>query len=107
MPADIKLKVPSSAKKGEVIEIKCQVIHDMESGQRKDAAGKTLPKRIINKMVMTWNGETVTSADWYPSMSKDPFVTLYAVASESGTVKLTFHDDNGEKYEASRDISVS
>lgn len=104
---EIKVRIPKKAGKGEIIEIKAQISHDMETGQRKDAAGNTLPRRIINKFVVTWNGETVTSSDWYPSMSANPFITLYARATESGKVTLTYHDDNGEVYSSSSEITVA
>lgn len=104
---EIKSRIPKKAGKGEIIEIKAQISHDMETGQRKDASGAVLPRRIINKFVMTWNGDVVTSADWHPSMSANPFVTFYARATESGKITLTYHDDNGEVYETSSDIVVA
>ena len=45
-----RLKIPKEAKKGEVIEIKTLLPHVMESGQRKDKDGKTIPRKIINKL---------------------------------------------------------
>ncbi|HSV28404.1 MAG TPA: thiosulfate oxidation carrier complex protein SoxZ [Candidatus Omnitrophota bacterium] len=106
MPAQIKTRIPSKAAKGEIIEIKAQVTHDMESGNRKDASGKVLPRRIINKMVCTWNNDVVCSSDWYPAMSGNPFISFHALATESGKITLKFHDDNGEIHEASADIVV-
>lgn len=106
MSAQIKSRIPSKAAKDEIIEIKLQITHDMESGHRKDASGKVLPRRIINKMVCTWNNEVVTSADWYPSMSANPFIVFHARATESGKITIKFHDDNGEVYETSADITV-
>ena len=35
-----RVKLPKTATKGEVIEIKTLISHPMESGQRKDKAGK-------------------------------------------------------------------
>jgi len=37
-----RVRVPAQAKAGELIEIKTLISHEMESGQRKDAAGKTV-----------------------------------------------------------------
>ncbi|CAA7624322.1 thiosulfate oxidation carrier complex protein SoxZ [Magnetospirillum sp. UT-4] len=103
----IKARIPAQAKKGEVIEIKAQITHDMESGQRKHPDGTPIPRRIINKFVCTWNKDVVVSSDWHTAMSANPFVTIYALATESGKITLTYHDDNGEKYEHSADIVVS
>ena len=48
MADDIKprLRVPTTAKKGEVIEVKTLITHPMENGQRKDAAGNVIPRQI-------------------------------------------------------------
>ena len=43
-----RIKLPESAKVGEVIEVKTLISHVMETGQRKDADGKTIPRSIIN-----------------------------------------------------------
>lgn len=102
----IKTRIPAKAKKGEIIEIKAQITHDMETGQRKDAGGMPLARRIIKKFVCTWNGEVVISADWHTAMSANPFVTFFALAEKTGPLKLAFHDDNGEVYESVTDIVV-
>ena len=50
MADDIKprLRVPTSAKKGEVVEIKTLITHPMETGQRKDSDGKIVPRLIVS-----------------------------------------------------------
>ena len=40
-----RVRMPATAKKGEIIEVKTLISHDMESGQRKDAEGKIVPQR--------------------------------------------------------------
>lgn len=102
----IKTRIPAKAKKGEIIEIKAQITHDMETGQRKQANGMALSRRIINKFVCRWNGEIVISADWHTAMSANPFVSFFAVAETSGPIKLSFHDDNGEIYESVTEVAV-
>ncbi|SVD91126.1 uncharacterized protein METZ01_LOCUS443980, partial [marine metagenome] len=51
-----RVKVPSSAKKGDVIQIKTLAPHKMETGQRKNKKGKKIPRFIINKLEVTFNG---------------------------------------------------
>lgn len=102
----IKTRIPAKAKKGEIIEIKAQITHDMETGQRKDAGGMPLARRIIKKFVCTWNGDVVISADWYTAMSANPLVAFTALAEKSGPIKLAFHDDNGEIYESVVEVVV-
>ena len=43
-----RVKLPESAKVGDVIEVKTLISHVMETGQRKDPDGKTIPRNIIN-----------------------------------------------------------
>jgi hypothetical protein len=59
MADDIKprLRVPTSARKGEVIEIKTLVTHPMETGSAKDGDGKIVPRLIVNALAVTYNGK--------------------------------------------------
>jgi Sulphur oxidation protein SoxZ len=54
--ARILINVPPKAKRGDVIEIKTLISHDMESGYRPDNVGKTIPRDIISLFVATYNG---------------------------------------------------
>ncbi len=107
--ADIKarVKVPSTAAKGEIIEIKTMIAHDMESGQRKDKSGKVIPRQIINKFTCSLNGKEVFRSDWYTAVSANPYLSFFLRASESGTFDFAWHDDNGSIYKASAPITVS
>jgi len=102
----VKVRIPPKAKKGEIIEIKTQVSHDMETGLRKDAAGKTIPRHIITRFTCTWNNEPVISADWHQAVSANPFASFFAVATASGKIKLSWFDENGETLEYVHDIVV-
>lgn len=102
-----RVRVPKSAKKGEMIEIKTLISHEMESGQRKDSAGKVIPRQIINKFVAEFNGKQVFAADWYPSISANPYQSFFYKASESGEFKFSWKDDNGQTYTASAKIDVA
>ena len=42
-----RVKVPNKAKKGEIIEVKTLVTHPMETGLRKDAAGKVVRRQQL------------------------------------------------------------
>ena len=95
------------ATKGEVIQIKTLISHKMETGQRKDKAGKKIPRKIINKFVATYNGAEIFNADWHPSIAANPYLAFYTVATESGTLKFTWTDDDGSIYSTSSKITVN
>jgi len=103
-----RVKVPKSAAKGEIIEIKSLISHKMESGQRKDKkTGELVPRKIINKYVVTFNGKEFFSADWAPAVAANPYMAFHMRASESGTMEFTWTDDDGSKYTAKKDLKVS
>ncbi len=103
----IKTRIPGSAAKGDIIEIKTAITHDMESGQRKGKDGKVLPRKIINKFVCQYNGKEVFSCDWYPAVAANPFLSFFVRAEASGPVVLQWFDDDGSVYEHKGEIKVS
>jgi sulfur-oxidizing protein SoxZ len=102
-----RVKVPKTAAKGEIIEIKTLISHKMESGQRKDKkTGEKIPRMIINKFTCTYNGVEVFSADWHPAISTNPYMSFNTVATESGTLEFIWVDDEGASYSKSAKITV-
>lgn len=102
-----RVKVPATASKGEVIEIKTLISHPMESGQRKDKKGNVIPRKIINKFTASFNGKDFLVADWAPAISANPYMAFYMRATESGTVEFKWVDDDGSVYTTKKKIKVS
>ena len=100
------VNVPKQAKRGEIIEIKTLVSHIMETGFRRDYAGKVFPRDIIGSLTCTYNGTEVFSAEFFPAMSANPFLTFSTVATESGEIVLTWSGDNGFKHSETATITV-
>jgi sulfur-oxidizing protein SoxZ len=94
------------AKKGDLVEVKALVAHVMETGQRKSADGKVIPRKIINKFTCTVNGKEVFSADFEPAVSANPYIQFKFKALESGPVVLTWIDDDGTKIVGEDSIKV-
>jgi sulfur-oxidizing protein SoxZ len=89
------INVPKSARRGEVIEIKTLIAHVMETGFRHDASGRFVPRDIINRLVVTYSGEVVFTADLFPAIAANPFVAFTTVATESGDITFRWTDDQG------------
>ncbi|MCW5772674.1 MAG: thiosulfate oxidation carrier complex protein SoxZ [Rhodospirillaceae bacterium] len=102
-----RVRVPATAKKGEIIEIKTLIAHDMEMGTRKGADGKVIPRKIIKQFVCTFNGKDLFKADWQPGISANPYMAFFAKVTESGTFDFAWHDDDGSIYKTSSKIEVS
>lgn len=103
-----RVKVPSSAKKGEIVEIKTLVSHKMETGTRKDSkTGEVVPRKIINKFVAKFNGKEVFTADLEPAISANPYIKFNLRPEESGELEMTWFDDDGSTYTAKEKIAVN
>ena len=51
---------------GDTVEVRVLMQHEMETGQRKDAAGKTIPAWHIQQVTATNNGKPVTTSGARP-----------------------------------------
>jgi len=83
---------------GDKTTVRVLVSHEMESGQRRDAAGKTVPAWFIQNIVATHNGKTVMSAQWGPAVSKNPYMQFSFKGAKAGDkVAVSWTDSKGEK----------
>lgn len=109
MASDAKprVKVPKTASAGETITIKALISHKMESGQRKDAEGKTIPRSIINRFTCDVNGENVVDVAIDPAVSTNPYFEFDARIDAAGEIKFTWYDDDGSVYEDVQSIEIA
>ena len=100
------INVPPTAKRGEIIEIKTLFSHPMETGFRTGPDGSLIPRDIVNRLVCTYNGEEIFSADLFPAITANPFITFTTVATESGEIALAWTDDRGKTQTETVKITV-
>ena len=83
---------------GDKATVRVLMSHDMETGQRKDAAGKTIPAWYIQDVVAQHNGKTVMTAQWGPAVSKNPFLQFNVKGAKAGDkVSVSWTDNKGDK----------
>lgn len=83
---------------GNTVDVRVLMAHEMETGQRKDAAGKTVPAWFIQNVTATCNGKTVLSAQWGPAVSKNPFLSFRFTGAKVGDkVIVNWTDNKGDK----------
>ena len=71
--------------------------HEMESGQRKDAAGNLVPAHFINEVSAALNGKVVLTAEWGPSVSKNPFLQFVVKGAKAGDkISINWKDNKGD-----------
>ena len=101
-----RIRMPATAKAGEVVEVKTLISHEMESGQRKDAAGQTIPRKIIKEFSVFFNDKLVMKADWHPAISANPYQSFFVRVPESGTFTFKWVDDDGTVYSGEQKVTV-
>ena len=83
---------------GDKATVRVLMSHEMETGQRKDAAGKVIPAWFIQEVTAALNGKTVMTAQWGPSVSKNPFLQFNIKGAKSGDkVAVYWVDNKGDK----------
>jgi sulfur-oxidizing protein SoxZ len=83
---------------GDKATVRVLMSHEMETGQRKDAAGKVIPAWFIQEITAQLNGKTVLTAQWGPSVSKNPFLQFAVKGAKAGDkVSVTWVDNKGDK----------
>jgi len=102
-----RIRMPSTAKAGEVVEVKTLISHEMESGQRKDASGNTIPRKIIKQFTVAFNGNEIMRVDWHPAISANPYQSFFVRVPESGTFVFQWLDDDGSIYKAEQKVTVA
>ena len=83
---------------GDKTTVRVLMSHEMETGQRKDAAGKTIPAWFIQDVSATLNGKLVMSAQWGTAVAKNPFMQFTVKGAKAGDkIALTWVDNKGDK----------
>ncbi|MFM6993152.1 MAG: thiosulfate oxidation carrier complex protein SoxZ [Rhodoferax sp.] len=78
--------------------VRVLMAHEMETGQRKDGAGKVIPAWYIQDVTAQLNGKTVMTAQWGPSVAKNPFLQFSVKGAKAGDkITISWIDNKGDK----------
>ncbi len=82
---------------GDKATVRVLMSHEMETGQRKDSAGKTIPAWFIQEVSAAHNGKTVLTAQWGTAVAKNPFLQFIVKGAKVGDkMAVTWKDNRGE-----------
>jgi sulfur-oxidizing protein SoxZ len=94
MPDPMRIRAQAA---GDKTTVRVLMSHEMETGLRKDAAGKTIPAWFIQEVSAQLNGKPVLAAEWGPSVSKNPFLQFVVKGAKAGDkIAVTWRDNRGE-----------
>ncbi|MBP8285678.1 MAG: thiosulfate oxidation carrier complex protein SoxZ [Rhodoferax sp.] len=90
------MRIRAQVKDG-VATVRVLMSHEMESGQRKDSAGKLIPAWHITDVTATLNGTPVLTAEWGSGVSKNPFLQFAVKGAKAGDkIAVTWKDNKGD-----------
>ncbi|WP_164730385.1 thiosulfate oxidation carrier protein SoxY [Pelagibacterium montanilacus] len=101
-----RVRVPESLAAGESGEVLTMINHPQESGLRESMDGGLVPKRLIERMDVTLDGEPVFSADLHRSVSSNPYIKFFMTPQSGGTLDFTWTEDTGETAHESAELAV-
>ena len=83
---------------GDKATVRVLMSHEMETGQRKDSTGKVIPAWYIQEVSASLNGKPVLSAQWGPSIAKNPFLQFNVKGAKAGDkITVSWVDNRGDK----------
>lgn len=90
------MKIRAGAE-GDLVTVKILMSHIMETGQRKNDKGETIPAHFIQHVSVTHKGRVVLAAQWGPSIAANPFVAFkFRGGARGDTVKVAWTDNRGD-----------
>ena len=91
------MRIPAQSA-GDKATVRVLMSHEMETGLRKDGAGKVIPAWFIQEVAAQLNGKTVMTAQWGPAVSKNPFLQFSVKGAKAGDkIAITWTDNKGDK----------
>ncbi|MCM0608149.1 MAG: thiosulfate oxidation carrier complex protein SoxZ [Ideonella sp. WA131b] len=83
---------------GDKATVRVLMSHEMETGQRRDAAGALVPAWFIQEVSASHNGKVVMQAQWGPSIAKNPFLQFNVKGAKAGDkITVNWLDNKGDK----------
>jgi sulfur-oxidizing protein SoxZ len=83
---------------GDKATVRVLMSHEMETGTRRDGSGNVVPAWFIQEVSATHNGKPVLSAQWGPSIAKNPFLQFNVKGAKAGDkIAVTWVDNKGDK----------
>lgn len=83
---------------GDAADIRVLMQHPMETGQRKDDKGQTLPAHFIQTFTVSLNGKAIIDGQLNTSISQNPLFTFKARGIKAGDkLSVAWTDNTGDK----------
>lgn len=94
-------------KAGDILRVRAQMEHVMETGLRNDpATNQPRPRHIVTHFEAKLAGKLIFTWDLGTSIAQNPYIEFTFKARQSGELALLWKDDQGGTLTASKTIKV-
>lgn len=94
MADPMRIRAQSS---GDKTSVRVLMAHEMETGLRRDTDGKLVPAWYIEQVTAQLNGKTVLTAQWGPSVAKNPYLQFVVKGAKAGDrITVSWVDNHGD-----------
>ena len=101
-----RVRLPKSVTAGVPFRVRTRITHPMHTGLLHDRDGKVVPRRIINRFTVRYDGEVAVTVDLERAVSADPYFEFEMAVPESGELEFEWVDDDGSVYVLGKRVSV-
>lgn len=102
----VRIALPETAAPGTVVTVKALISHPMETGYRRDAVGKAIPRNILTRFRCRYDDESIIDIELNPGVAANPYLSFRFRALRSGTVHFEWTDQDGTVTREQRTLTV-
>ncbi len=103
-----RIKLPKTAKVGEIVTIKTLISHAMVSGQQRDEkTGERIPRMIIHSFEASFNSKEILNIKLEPSVSQNPYFKFTMKVPGAGELLCRWIDDEGSVFEGTKSLEIA
>lgn len=92
-----RVQVPKEVKPGDLVEVRIVIRHPMETGYRRDAEGKRVPRNAIHSLACRYDGAEVFRATLSTGIAANPSLRFFMRATRSGDLDFWWLDDDDKE----------
>ncbi len=96
-----RVRLPGSAEKGEVVEIRTLIDHPMITGLSSPA-----PRDMLERFVARMNGEVVFTFDFDNGTSANPYLVFFVRIEETSVFELVWTHEDGTTFTSEGEVRV-
>jgi len=101
---EVRIRVPAGAARGSVARARALLIHPNERVERKDGKAVDRNYRFVRRAVVNYLGRDIADFETSTSIGENPSFGFAVRVAEPGTLKVTFFDTHGGRFEGSAEV---